>query len=159
MVNFICASNGVPAGGEFLCSPTNTVAKKLPGRTASIDKRLIRDGSRVNLRCPNVDYWKLKTPAVGDSAIKYCKFRTSFPGIPVLGTKRDIDAAFTLFRLHPDSVAMFGTEFDDGDNRDAALVFFYLVQPFGFAGSPGMFGRVMDAFQVYRRSFIPACPT
>ena len=156
---FVCTSDGIPSGAEFFCSPTTTVPKKLPDRTVSRDKRLICDDIRINLRCPKVDYWQPKTPTIGDLVIKYCKLRKSFPGIPILGTKRDIDAAFTRCRLRPDSVGMFWTEFDADNNRDAALVFFHLVLPFGFSGSPGFFGRVIDAVQVYHRSFIPACPS
>lgn len=36
---------------------------------------------------------------------------------------------------------------------------FYLVLPFGFSVSPGIFGRVVDAFRGYRLSFIPARPS
>ena len=155
---FICTAKGIPPETEFFCSPSTTVANKLPGRTISVDKRLIWDGRRINLRCPKEDYWKLITPSINDLAIRFCRVRTAFPGVPVHGAKRDIDAAFTRCRLHPDAARMFGTEFDiDGDRTDA-LVFFYLVLPFGFAGSPVIFGRVMDAVQYYHQSFVLACP-
>ena len=48
---FVCASRGVPLEDEFCASLSTTVAKKLPGRTLSTDKRLIIDVWMVNLRC------------------------------------------------------------------------------------------------------------
>ena len=76
--------------------------------------------------------------------------------MPIRGTKRDIDAAFTRCRLHPDSAVMFGTEFQlSGDTMDV-VIFFYLVLPFGFTGSPGIFGRLMQGVQTYHRSYTPS---
>ena len=53
---------------------------------------------------------------------------------------------------------MFGTEFNVNKNCNSTMVFFYLVLPFGFSGSPGVFGRIMDAVQAYHQSFVPASP-
>ena len=40
----VCTSRGIQEGVEFSCSSSTTVAKKLPGRTISSDKRLIWTG-------------------------------------------------------------------------------------------------------------------
>ena len=119
----LCTPDGIPAGAEFFRAPTTTVPKKVPDRTAPSDKRPIWDRRRINLRCPKVDYWQLKTPTTGDLETKYCKLRTSFPGMPILGAERDIDASFTRCRPRPGSVVMFGTVVDVDNNRDATLVF------------------------------------
>ena len=52
---FICSGDGLVGEERFFCSPSTTVAKKLPDRTISADKRPIWDGRRVNLKCPKTD--------------------------------------------------------------------------------------------------------
>ena len=155
---FVSTSDGIPGGAGHFCSPTTTVAKKLPDRTISSDLRLIWDGGRAHLRCPKGDYWQCETPSIVDLSARYCSLRTSFPGIPILGTKRDIDSAPTRVRLHPDGATMFGSDFDVDKDRKSTMAFFYLVFPSGFSGSPGIFGRIMDAVQTYHRPFAPATP-
>ena len=152
---FACASRGAPSSDEYCCPPSTTVAKKLPGHTLSSDKRLILDARRVNLCCSKQDYWPLKTPLVGDLTTRYCKLRASFPGLEVRGTKRDVDSAFTRIRVRQDGAVLFGTEPTSPTITGDSIVFFYLVLPFGFCGSPGIFGMVMEAVQLYHRSFAP----
>ena len=155
---FLCTGEGAPIHSQFIVSPSTTVAKKLPDRTPSSDKRVILDVRRVNLKRPKTDYWQVLTPTLDDLARRYCHLRTSAPGLEIVGTKRDIDAAFTRVRLHPDAAVLFGAEFrlnaDNGEN----LIFFYLVLPFGFTGSPGIFGRLMQAVQFFHRCHIPPNP-
>ena len=124
---------GFRLGGIF-CPPSTTVAKKLPDCTIRADKRLIWYGGRANLRCPKSDYWRLETPAISDLASRFCRLRTSFPGLPSLGTERHIDAAFTRCLLRPDGAVMFGTEFGLAGDRDVSIVFFKSVAHFGFSG-------------------------
>ena len=69
----------------------------------------------------------------------------------VVGAKRDIDSAFARCRLHPDGAAMFGTEFELSKDMGDAISCFYLVLPFGFTGPTGIFGRIMQAVQVYHQ--------
>ena len=152
---FVCTSKGIPVSSQYCCSPSTTVAKKLPDRTLSSDKRLILDARRVNLGCSKQDYWPLKTPLIGDLAVRFCKLRASFPGLEIRGTKRDIYSAFTRIRVRPDGEVLFGTEFAAHSTTEDSIVFFYLVLPFGFCGPPGIFGRVMGAVQFYHRSFTP----
>ena len=133
---------GIPHGARLLASPSTTVAKKLPGRTVSPEKRLIWDGGRVNIHCPKTDYWHLDTPDIQELAVWVAQIKAEFPGIDVVGAKRDIDAAFTRVRVHPDSARMFATEFCLGPRKEDNLIFMYIVSPFGFTGSPGIFGRV-----------------
>ena len=140
---FICTQAGLPKGTLLLSSPSTTVAKKLPDRTVSTEKRLIWDGRRVNIHCPKTDYWHLDTPDIQELAIWVTQIKAEFPGIEVVGTKRDIDAAFTRVRVHPDAARMFATEFALGPREEDNIIFMYLVLPFGFTGSPGIFGRVM----------------
>ena len=140
---FVCTQNGVPFGTQILTSPSTTVAKKLPDRTLSVERRLIWDGRRVNIHCPKQDYWHLDTPSIRDLATWAAQIKGEFPGVEVIGTKRDIDSAFTRVRLRRDSVRMFSTEFSLGPSDADNFIFFYLVLPFGFTGSPGIFGRVM----------------
>ena len=106
---FLCTSSGIFPADEYCCSPSTTVAKKLPDRTLSRNKRLILDARRVNLRCSRQDYWPLRTPLIGDLATRYCKLGTSLPGLEIRGTKRDIDSAFTRIGIRPDDAVLFGT--------------------------------------------------
>ena len=147
---FVCTSLGIPVCNLYMVSPSTTVPKKLPDRTISSEKRVIWDGRRLNLKCPKGDYWAVTTPTVEDLARKYCFLRAANPGIRILGTKRDIDAAFTRCRFHPDCAVLFGAEFSHSDPTNS-LVFFYLVLPFGFTGSPGIFCRIMCAVQHFHK--------
>lgn len=154
---FVCSPNGIPAGTEFCCSHSTTDAK-MPGRTISSDKRRIWDGRRVNLRCHKYDYWQLKTPAIGGSAVRFCQIRTSSPCIPFIGAKTNIEVAVARCRLRPESDFMFGTEFDLDCNRGDTISFFYIALPLGFSGPSGISGRIMDAVQICHRSQPDACP-
>ena len=155
---FVCAQSGIPPGARILTSPSTTVAKKLPGRTLSVERRLIWDGRRVNIHCPKQDYWHLDTPSIHDLAVWVAQIKGEFPGMEVVGTKRDIDSAFTRIRLHPDSVRMFPTEFSLGPVISDNFIFFYLVLPFGFTGSPVIFGRVMKAVEWFHHQRGPNNP-
>ena len=42
----------------FLARPTATTEKKLPDRALSGDRRILRDGGRVNLFAPKCDYYR-----------------------------------------------------------------------------------------------------
>ena len=151
----VCTQSGLPPNTRILTSPSATVEKKLPDRTLSVERRLIRDGRRVNIHCPKQDYWHLDTPSIHDLAVRAAQIRGEFPGIDIIGTKRDIDAAFTRVRLRPDSCRMFSTEFSLGIADDENLIFYYLVLPFGFTGSTGIFGRVMKAVERFHHQHGP----
>ena len=153
---FVCTPEPIGKDEEYLCSPSTTVAKKLPDRTISADKRLILDVRRVNLRFPKSDYWAMITPSIDNLAIRFRRLRAGLPGIPILGAKRDIDAAFARCRLHPDSSVMFGAEFQLSSDPADVVIFFYLVPPFGFSGSSGIFGRLVQGVQFPHRSFSPS---
>lgn len=84
--------------------------------------------------------------------------RAAYPYIPILGTKRDIDAAFTRRRLHPDSVVMFGTEIQLSSDPTDVVILSYIALPYGFTGSPGIFGRLMQGAKLYHRLFSPDNP-
>ena len=75
-----------------------------------------------------------------------------------MGTKRDIDAAFTRFRLRPDIAAMCGTEFELSHDRGDAIVFPSHAFPFGFTGSLWIFGRIVEDVQFYRQQLTASCP-
>ena len=155
---FVCTQAGLPNDSVILTSPSTTVSKKLPDRTLSVEKRLIWDGRRVNIHCPKFDYWHLDTPCIQDLAVWTAQLRAEFPGLELVGTKRDIDSAFTRVRLHPDSARMFATEFSLDNHASGNFIFFYLVLPFGFTGSPGVFGRVMKAVEWFHHQHSPDNP-
>ena len=100
---FLCAPQCIHQSEKYLCSPSTTVAKKLPVRTISADKRAILDVRRVDLRCLKSDYWPVETPSIDDLAIQICRLRASFPDIPILGRilisarlSRDVDYTLTV---------------------------------------------------------------
>ena len=129
---FVSTGNGIPPDNEFLRSPSTTVAKGLPDRAISTEKRAIWDGRAANLHCPKFDYWRHLTPSVHDIARRYCHLETSAPRIEIVGTKRDIDAACTRCRLRPDPAVLFGAEFPLGSDTGGDIILFYMVLPFGF---------------------------
>ena len=130
-----CAGMGIPCESKFIVSPSETVAKKLPDRTISPNKRVVLDVRRLNPKCPKTDYRQGVTPPMEDLAMRYCYLETSAPGAEIVGAKMDIDAACTMCRLHPDSSALLGADFELSSAPCDNLVFFYLVLPFGFARS------------------------
>ena len=101
----------------------------------------------------------METPMIKDLATWYVKTKTNYPQIPLIGTKRDIDAAFTRCRIHPDDAALFSTEFSvRAHGEDVCVIFFYMVLPFGFTGSPGIFGRMTQGVKWLRSQFTPENP-
>ena len=44
---------------------------------------------------------------IKDLATWYVETKTNYPQTPLIGTKRDIDAAFARCRIHPDADALF----------------------------------------------------
>ena len=141
---FVCAPDGFPADNRRICSPSTTEGGKFPDGTLSADKRLIWGGRGVNSHCQEQDYWFLETPSIGELAIWYMHIRAKYPGIPIQGTKRGAESAFTLRRPQPDAALLFGAEFDLGYPSHATVLIFYLGLPFGFPWSPGILGRVMQ---------------
>lgn len=121
---FVRAASSLSGAMNFCCSPSTTVAEKLPYRTISSDKRAILDVRRANLCCPKGGYWPLVTPPISDIAKKYSILKAGCPDIPIQGAKRDIDSAFTRCRLHPDAAVLFGTEFELGDIDVDNIIFF-----------------------------------
>ena len=51
---------------------------------------------------------------------------------------------------------MFGTEFQLSSDAADVVIFLYLVLRFGFTGSPGIFGRLMQGVQFSHRPFSPS---
>ena len=54
---------------------------------------------------------------------------------------------------------MFGTEFALGPSLEDNVMFFYLVLPFAFTGSPGIFGGIMQGAQWFHRLHAPSLPS
>ena len=73
-----------------------------------------------------------------------------------MGANRGSDSEFTRRSPLRDADASLGAEFELGPSEQANIFFIYLVVPFGFAGPPGIFGRLMKAVQHYSRN--PAHP-
>ena len=141
---FACATKGISPGTRILGSPSTTASKKFPDITLSPDKRSIWDGGRVNIHCPKQDYWSVKTPTVRDLATWYMESRADFPGIPIVGAKRDIGPAFNRRRIHHDAESTYSTEFSANTiGGEAGIILFYMVLPFGFTCRPVIFCRVM----------------
>ena len=76
--------------------------------------------------------------------------------MPEMGTTRDIDSVFDRRRLRPDASVMFATEFIiPPEGAQEAVLFFYAVRPFGFSGSPAVFGRLMRGVKWLHSQFAP----
>ena len=96
---------------------------------------------------------------IKDLASWYMRTKTNSPETPLLGTKRDIDAAFTRCRIHPDAATLFSTEFPVcAHGEETNVIFFYMVLAFGFTGSPGIFGRVTQGVKWLHAQFAPDNP-
>ena len=64
-------------------------------------------------------------------------YAPKYHAIPICGTKRGIDSAFTRCRLRPEAALLFRTEFDLRRPFNITVLSFYIVLPFGLSGSPG----------------------
>ena len=60
--------------------------------------------------------------------------------------------------LYRDSSLLFGAEFGIGHSVKDEALFFYLVLPFGFSGSHGVFGRMMQGAKWLRAQYSPGLP-
>ena len=81
---YVCTIDCLPPEAKFMCSPSTTVAKKLPDITISADRRAIWGGRRVDLECPTIDYWALGDPTLEDLARTYCYLKASAAGIRIV---------------------------------------------------------------------------
>ena len=69
----------------------------------------------------------------------------TYPGMQLKVTKRDVDAAFRILRLHPALALAMVTEFPANHIGLATdIVCFYLAIPFGWSGSPSHFAFFGD---------------
>ena len=97
----------------------------------------------------------METPTMQGLAAWYVRIKTNFPGIPAVGTKRDIDSDFTRCRIRPDAESMFPTEFLAEEGAiDVGFIFIYMVPRFGFTGSPVIFGRVTQGENGFTPNFL-----
>ena len=124
---FVCARARLPINDVLSTSPSTTVAKKFPDRTASAGKRLIWGGRRVNIHCPKYDYWHLDTPDIQELAIWSTQIRAEYPGLEVVGEKRGVDASFTRCRIRPADSMMFATEFPTEHYESDNIIFMYMI--------------------------------
>lgn len=152
---FAFAGSRVPPDDLFLWPPSTPVAEKLPGRALSTDKWVIWDGRRANLSFAKTDYWLADTPKVGGPSPAFLSFGdflhrpTDFwyqsrhwRGIRPLQN--------ATWRCGPLRNRIFARSARRRQNH-----FLLFGTPFGFTGSPGVFGRLMQAVQFNCRTRDP----
>lgn len=89
---------------------------------------------------------------------QYCHLKSSPTGIEAVDTKRDRGAAFARCSLRPDSAGLIGAEVSLANPPGGNLIGFYMVLPFGFAGSSVISGRLIQASHCFRQFHTPARP-
>ena len=88
----------------YIPCPTATAEKKNPDRTISNDRRILWDGSRVNLYTPKCDYYRPGYVKIEDIVQEISRLSRSYHGVDILINNLDIKSAFKPVRIHPDGV-------------------------------------------------------
>ena len=134
----------------------------MPDRTIALDKRVVHDQRRVNMATDKTWHPPALQPTHQQVARRVLWYKSRYPGIEVVISKRDIAGAFRLLWVAPEDVHLFAGDLPwkpdmmnpdetGGDNPTAMdslegedITVLYLVSSFGFSGSPGgwtAFGR------------------
>ena len=90
----------------FIVSPTTADEEKMPDRTISTDRRILRDGRLPSLFTHKCDYRRPDYTKIEDIANRIATLSRSYHGVNSLINKRDIKSAFKLARIHPDGVKL-----------------------------------------------------
>ena len=103
----ICESEIAEDGCQVISHSSSVVHKKLPGRTLSVDYRVISDLRQINLGNRKEDFYPVEVTKLSETVTRILKLKRQYPTIPVLMTKRDIASAFRRILLHPDMIHIF----------------------------------------------------
>ena len=89
---------------ELSIARPTTADKKMPDRTLSTDRRILREGRLPNLFAPRGGYLRPEYTKIEDIAKKIISLSRAYPGVDILINKET--SATKLVRIHPDGVKL-----------------------------------------------------
>ena len=129
----------------------------MPGRTLSIDYRIVKDLRQINLGSDKEDFYPVEVVRLADLADRILKLQRQFPTTPVLMTRRDIESAFRRILIRPDLIHIFTTDMPGRMLGRSSDVFMgHLAMPFGWIASPAYFKLHTDAITAAHNYFRPS---
>ena len=170
----LVTKQGNSALGPTVSSPFEAVDKMMPDRSIAPDKRVVHDQRRVNQLTHKDWHPPALQPTHQQIARRILWYKTRYPGIEVVISKRDIAGAFRLLWIAPEDAHLFAGDLpwkpevmeeacENGENIDGArnghgdITVIYLVSSFGFSGSPGEWTAFGRATEEYHRAHAPGC--
>eukprot|EP00952_Eustigmatos_sp_NYUAD-ZCMA_P013184 52521-Eustigmatos_ZCMA.PRE.2 len=115
--------------------------------------RMIHDCSygedSVNARTQDEAYPAVWLPVFEALVRAILRWKVLYPGVPVLLTKRDVDAAFRRLVINLEGVELFAAELGD-------YTIVLVVLSFGWAASPRAYSVISDAISAFHNGHRPA---
>ncbi|MEC8942672.1 MAG: hypothetical protein VYC95_08070, partial [Verrucomicrobiota bacterium] len=135
----LCSSASEPYLEGVISTPMGRVPKLLTNRTVSPDGRLIHDQRYpVNELGSKFDHPPAKQPFHRQVARTIFWLQAKYPGLEVLLSKLDVDAAFQNIPIAEDDVCEFATQLPGAAlGIEGDVIALYLVLGFVLVGSPG----------------------
>ena len=159
--------------GNTVSSPFEAVDKMLPDRSVAPDKRVVYDQRQVNQATSKWWHPPALQPTHQQIARRVLWYKSRFPGVDVVISKRDIAGAFRLLWLAPRDAHLFAGDlpWNEGmmeqaeeamakaaEVEGAEMTVIYLVSSFGFSGAPGEWTAFGRATEEYHRAHRPGNP-
>ena len=142
----MCSTERVALETPIESTPTTTVEKKHPDRTARTARRAIADMRRIKLGFSASQCYPVRGHSVESIARLLAPMTVSLQAIDIKMEKRGIDSAFPPLRWRPALSLLMCAEIPGcffAISRDLALL--YLAMPFGWNGAPANFAIFGDA--------------
>lgn len=134
-------------------SPT-VALKKMPGRTLSVDYRIVSDLRQINVGNHKADFYPVEVVKLTDLFQRILKLQRHFPTFAALMTKRDIASAFKRILLRPDIIHISTTDIlGEKLGLEHDLFMGHLDLPFGWVAIPSYFKIHTDAIAAIHNHF------
>ena len=143
-------------GAQVIRHSPSVVRKRMPGRTLSVDYRIVSDLRQINLCNRKEDLYPSDVVKLSDLVNRILKLQRNLPTFPVKMTKRDIASAFRGILLRPDSIRTCAADIPgEMCGGEADLFMGNLAMPVGWVDSPAYFKIHTDAIKSLRNHFRP----
>ena len=118
---FVCAGEGSDRENLFFLPTVYYGCEEVTGMHSSCRQKIDSGARILDARRRTTERWSLPTSTLLLPDI--VNYGLATPNVPIVGANRDIEAAFTRFRLHPDDAVMFGAEFELGPPPSDNIMF------------------------------------
>ena len=153
-ITIVCEMDVDEGHGQVISHSSSVAHKKMPGRTLSIDYRIVPDLRQINMGDDKGEFYPVEAVKLTDITDLISRLQRQFSTLPVMMAKRDIPSAFRRILLHPHLIHIFTTDIPgDVMGRMADIFTGHLPMSFGWVASPAYFKLHTDAIASVRSYF------